>query len=135
MTLPVIVTAAILRHEGRILLTQRPDDCRHGGLWEFPGGKLEAGETPEECLHRELREELDLEAEIGSIFEVVYHRYERGPILLLAYDCTPLSETIRHLQVADHRWVAPEQLCEYPVLPADFPIIERLRQERALFAG
>jgi 8-oxo-dGTP diphosphatase len=124
---PLIVTAAIICHEGRVLVTQRPPQARHGGLWEFPGGKLEADETPAAALQRELREELDLPVTVGDIFDVVYHRYEWGAVLILAYLCTPAHTSVRNLQVADHRWVRPEELPDFPFLPADFPLIERLQ--------
>ncbi len=124
--LPLIVTAAILEDRGRILITRRPDDCRHAGLWEFPGGKLEAGESPAQALARELREELDLPVAVGEIFDVVYHRYDWGPLLLLAYRCYPEHLHIRNLQVAEHRWVVPARLEEFPFLPADRPLLAKL---------
>ena len=124
---PLIVTAAIIRHEGRVLVTQRSADVRHGGLWEFPGGKLEADETPAAALQRELREELDLPVTVGDIFDVVHYRYDWGAVLILAYYCTPAHTDVRHLQVADHRWLRPEELTELPFLPADRPLIDRLR--------
>jgi 8-oxo-dGTP diphosphatase len=125
---PLIVTAAIIRHRGRILVTQRPAGTRHAGLWEFPGGKLEADESPIAALERELREELDLAVTVGDIFAVVHHRYDWGAVLLLAYDCIPAHTRIRNLQVAAHRWLHPEALSALPFLPADLPLIERLQQ-------
>lgn len=124
---PLIVTAAIIRRDGEILITRRPEGKRQGGLWEFPGGKLEGGETPDACLCREIREELDLEIRVDGIFDVIYHRYDWGAILLLAYDCTPLSDTIRNLEVAEHRWVTTAALADFPFLAADEPLILRLR--------
>lgn len=123
---PLIVTAAILEEGGRILITRRPDNCRHAGLWEFPGGKLEPGESPAEALARELREELDLSVTVGAIFDVVYHRYEWGPLLLLAYRCRAEHLHIRDLQVAEHRWVPPTDLADFPFLPADRPLLAKL---------
>ncbi len=126
---PLIVTAALLRKDSRILITKRPADKQQGGFWEFPGGKLQSNETPQQALQRELREELDLEVEVGAIFEVVYHRYDWGPVLMLVYECRPLSEVIRNLEVADHRWIAVEQLPEYDLLPADQPIVDKLLRQ------
>ncbi len=127
---PLIVTAALLRKNSKILITKRPADKPHGGFWEFPGGKLQRNETPQQALQRELREELDLDVEVGSIFEVVYHRYEWGPVLILVYQCQPRSEVIRNLEVADHAWAAVDELSGYDVLPADRPVIDKLlRQE------
>ena len=125
---PLIVTAAIISHAGRVLVTRRPAEARHGGLWEFPGGKLEAGETPVTALQRELREELDLPITIDGIFAAIHHRYDWGAVLILAYLCTPLHLRVRNLQVAEHRWLRPEHLSSLPFLPADLPLIARLQQ-------
>jgi CBS domain-containing protein len=124
---PLIVTAAIIVHEGRVLVTQRPPEARHGGLWEFPGGKLEAGETPEAALRRELLEELDLPVEVDRVFDVVHHRYEWGAVLILAYLCHPEHTRVRNLQVAAHRWLLPDELETLPFLAADRPLIDQLR--------
>ncbi len=128
--LPLIVTAAIIRSPRGVLLTRRPGGSRHEGMWEFPGGKLDPGESPPECLRRELLEELDLPVEVGAIFEVVYHRYDWGPVLILAYECQPLSDRIRNLEVAEHRWVPPEELSSYEILAADGPIVDKLTHAR-----
>ncbi len=77
--LPLLVTAAILRDAGKVLITRRPEGRPYAGMWEFPGGKMDGGETPQDCLRREIVEELDLRIEVGSIFEAVYYRYEVGP--------------------------------------------------------
>jgi 8-oxo-dGTP diphosphatase len=124
---PLIVTAAIVFHEGRVLVTQRPEGARHGGLWEFPGGKLEPGETPEAALRRELLEELDLPVEVDRVFDVVHYRYEWGPVLILAYLCHAEHTRVRNLQVAAHRWLSPDELTGLPFLPADRPLIDQLR--------
>jgi len=123
---PLIVTAAIICRDGEILITRRPEGKRQGGMWEFPGGKLEGGESPADCLCREIREELDLAIRVDALFDVVHHRYDWGAILLLAYRCTPFSTTIRNLQVAEHRWVSPETLGDFPFLAADEPLISKL---------
>jgi len=123
---PLLVTAAIIEQDGRTLITQRPDGSRHAGKWEFPGGKLEPGESPRQALERELREELALEVEAGEVVETLYHRYEWGAVLILAYRCRILSGTLQHLQVSDHRWVAGEEMKGYDFLDADRPLVERL---------
>lgn len=130
--LPLLVTAAILKQDDHILLTRRLDGTRHAGLWEFPGGKLDPGESPQEGLQRELREELGIEVQVGEVFDVVYHRYDWGAVLLLAYHCQQLAGTIRNLQVAEHRWVAPAALASYPILPADIPLIQRLQRPQKI---
>ncbi len=131
--LPLLVTAAILQKDGRILLTQRLPGSRHGGLWEFPGGKLDPEESPEEGLQREIREELGIDVQVGAVFDVVYHRYDWGAVLLLAYLCEVGREPIRNLGVADHRWVTPGDLHAYPVLPADVPLIARLQRQGGIY--
>lgn len=123
---PLLVTAAVIRRGDAVLITRRPEGTRHAGMWEFPGGKLDGDESPRDCLRREIREELDLEVEVGDILETAYYRYDWGPVLVLAYECRPLSGSIRNLQVAEHRWVLPQELAGYAILPADRPIIDRL---------
>lgn len=124
-----IVTAGIIRKESTVLLTKRLNSGRHPGKWEFPGGKLEYGESPVDCLRRELLEELDLSVQVGDIYDVIHHTYEFGPILLLAYECTPLSASISDLQVAEHCFVPLDQLDQYDLLVADIPLIEKLMSE------
>ena len=126
---PIIVTAGIIRKETSVLLTRRPDGSRHAGKWEFPGGKLEEGESPEECLRRELQEELGLDVQVGAIYDVIHHCYDFGPILLLTYECTQLSQTIQNLQVAEHRFVPLAQLDQYDVLTADVTLVQKLMTE------
>ncbi len=87
---PLIVTAGVIHKDDAVLVARRTAGALEG-LWEFPGGKLERGESPEECLARELREELGLDVEIEDIFRVVYHVYAHGPVLLLAYRCRPVD--------------------------------------------
>jgi len=124
---PIAVCAAIIVHQGRILITQRPEDKRLGGFWEFPGGKIDARESPHAALIRELKEELDISISVGNIFETVYHRYDWGAALILAYECSWKGGDIRHLEVADHKWVKPEEFSDYNILPADQPILAKLR--------
>lgn len=123
---PLIVTAAVIRKADSVLITRRPTGKPHAGMWEFPGGKLAGDESPREGLRREILEELGLDVAVGAILETAYHRYVWGPVLILAYECRPLSKTIRNLQVAEHRWVAPRDILSFPILPADYPIVEKL---------
>lgn len=125
---PVIVTAAVIREGNEDLVARR----RHGplpGKWEFPEGKLEPGEAPEECLRREIREELDLEVRVGGIVDVVYHRYDTGPVLLLAYRCTLADRPLPRgsLPADTVRWVSPAELASLDLAPADVRIAETLR--------
>ncbi len=125
--LPLPVCAAVICHAGKILITRRPAGKPHGGLWEFPGGKIDHGESPHQSLIRELREELAIEISVGPIIETVYHHYDWGPVLILAYRCHWESGEIQHLEVDDHRWLAAHELSGHPILPADQPILDKLK--------
>jgi 8-oxo-dGTP diphosphatase len=124
---PVAVCAAVIFNQGKVLLTQRPADKQQGGYWEFPGGKIEPKESPQHALRRELREELDIKIEVGPILETVYYNYEWGKVLIFAYLCSWKSGEIKHLEVSDHHWVAPENLLDYNILPADQPIVKKIQ--------
>jgi len=126
--LPLIVTAAIIVRDDCVLITRRPAGSRHAGFWEFPGGKLEDGESPEQCLARELLEELDLPIAVGELVDAVYYEYDWGPVLILAYRARPLANTIRNLEVAEHCWVSLELIDTYQLLPADAPLVAKLKQ-------
>lgn len=126
---PLLVTAAIIEHGSKILLTKRRDNVPYPNLWEFPGGKVEADEDPRDCIVRELREELDIEVEPGTIMEAVYHRYPERTVLVLAYRCRWTGGEIRNLEVAEHCWTAPAELALFDLLPADYPLAERLARE------
>ena len=126
--LPLAVCAAVIEHEGKILLTKRPADKQQGGFWEFPGGKIDPGESPHQTLKRELREELAIEIAVAPVLETVYHHYQWGSVLIIAYRCRWLGGEIKHLEVADHAWVRPEQFSNYNILPADQPILDKLIQ-------
>jgi 8-oxo-dGTP diphosphatase len=127
---PLIVTAAVIRNDDFVLITRRPEGKPHAGMWEFPGGKLDGNESPRDCLRREILEELGLEVAVEDILEAAYYRYDWGPVLILAFECRPLSGEIRNLQVAEHRWVAPRDLSAFTLLPADYPILAKLLRER-----
>lgn len=122
-----VVVAAVVVRDGRVLLTRRLEGQHLAGLWEFPGGKLEGGESPQEALVRECREECGIEVEVGEIVDVTYHRYPEKDVLLLFYRCELRAGEVRHLQVADHAWVAPSELDDYPLPPADERVIARIR--------
>jgi 8-oxo-dGTP diphosphatase len=122
------VTAAVIIHEGRVLITRRKPGEKLAGLWEFPGGKVEPGETLEDCLARELREELDLVVSVGTVLaESIYH-YEHGSIRLVALQTEVCEGTIT-LSVHDKaEWVHPRDLCNFSLAPADIAIAVHLEK-------
>ncbi|MBC2745006.1 MAG: (deoxy)nucleoside triphosphate pyrophosphohydrolase [Desulfosarcina sp.] len=126
MTPIVKVTAAIIVSEGKILITQRHRTDRLAGLWEFPGGKVEAGETPEQCLKRELWEELEIDVVIGiPLGSSIYH-YDHVSIELMAYRAFWNGSPFRMISHQACRWVTPDQLADFPFTPADLPFVQRL---------
>jgi 8-oxo-dGTP diphosphatase len=128
--LPLLVTAAVITHEGRLLIARRKADVPYPLLWEFPGGKVEKNEDPRDCVVRELREELDIDITVDGIYDVVYYRYPERPVLVLAYRCRWAGGTVRNLDVTEHYWAMPDELPAFDFLPADLPLVERLGRER-----
>jgi 8-oxo-dGTP diphosphatase len=122
----VIVTAALIVEQSRILVTQRKMSSSHALLWEFPGGKVKEGEDPREALRRELKEELDVEAKVGMIFDAVFYSYAEYPILLLVYRCQIDKGSLKPLGCHDFRWVNFKELGELSMPPADDPIRKHL---------
>lgn len=122
----VIVAAALIIEQGKILITQRKKDSSHGLLWEFPGGKVKEREEPREALRRELKEELDVEAEVGMIFDAVFHPYPEYPILLLVYRCQIKKGSLKPIGCHDLRWVNLRELEKLDMPPADDPIRKHL---------
>lgn len=130
MSETILVAAAVLRHEGRILLTRRMKGAHLAGMWEFPGGKVEPGEDPEATVVRECREECAIEVEVVDIVEVAHHAYEDKVVLLLFYECRFASASegrhVQHVGVAEHAWVSPAQLRDYPLPPPDARLVRKL---------
>jgi 8-oxo-dGTP diphosphatase len=129
----LIVAAALIIERGEILITQRKKDSSHGLLWEFPGGKVKEGEEPREALQRELKEELDIKAEVGMIFDAVFHSYPEYPILLLVYHCRIEMGPPKAIGCRDLRWVNIRELEKLDMPPADDPIRKRLRSSKEKF--
>jgi len=122
-----VVAAAVVVVDGKVLLTKRRLDQHLPGLWEFPGGKLEAQESPEEALVRECREECGIEIDVGPVLDVTFHRYEEKAVLLLFYRCSLVVGEVEHRQVADHAWVLPAELDDYDLPAADARVVERIQ--------
>lgn len=131
MARSVIVVAAVLQRDGRLLIGQRMAGDRHALKWEFPGGKVEAGETPRDALRRELREELGIEADIGP--EIA--RYEqcasgRPPLVLLFHQVDSFVGEPQPRTFQQIAWERPEALLQYDFLDGDLDLIRRLARGR-----
>jgi len=123
------VTAAVIRGEdGRLLIAQRKPEAMLGGLWEFPGGKCQPGESLPECLQREIREELDLDIEVGRYLTSIDHGYTHFRISLHVFECRPLDGDPRALDCADWRWVQPAELGNFAFPVTDRKIIQILNR-------
>ena len=121
------VVGAVIRDGDRFLVGQRAADKAQGGLWEFMGGKIEAGETPEQALARECREELALEIENERIVDSVVHEYPEKTVRLTLIECTPKSgSTATALEHQEIRWVTLREMRQLPFCPADSELIDRL---------
>lgn len=120
------IGAAIVRKNGRILITKRPEHGMLGGLWEFPGGKLEKGETLAECVRREMREELDIDVEVGDMLISVKHAYTHFKITLHCFECKHTGGELKLIHAADAKWVRPHELANYAFPKADRVVLEKL---------
>ena len=121
-----LVVAALVREEGRILMSRRRPDQAMPNLWEFPGGKVEPGEHPEAALVRELREELGCDVEVDRIHEVVFHAYPDFDLTMLVYASRIVGGRPRAIEVAEIAWVEPARLPSLDLLPADYPLARKL---------
>ena len=128
---PLKVCAAVLIDQGKVLITKRPEEKQQGGLWEFPGGKLNKGENPQQALSREIKEELDINIDIQNFLLTVNHQYDWGSVHIMTYLCRWTGGEIRHLDVADHAWVSPGELYDYDILAADLPILDAINRRFA----
>lgn len=126
----VVVSAAVLIERGRVLLTQRKVGDHLAGRWEFPGGKVEAGEDPRAALQRELEEELGIATEVGEIVDVTFHRYDDADkaVILLFFEATrtPQSPEPQALDVAAFSWATAGELEPSRFPPADVAILRKV---------
>jgi len=124
----LVVACALVDVDRRVLIAQRPEGKSMAGLWEFPGGKLEPGETPEDALIRELREELDIETRQACLAPLAFasHSYESVHLLMPLYVCRKWQGLPRAKEHAALKWVRPQALRDYPMPPADEPLIAAL---------
>ena len=125
----LVVAVALVDPDGRVLLAQRPPGKTLAGLWEFPGGKVHADETPEAALVRELKEELDIDTAASCLapFTFASHTYEDFHLLMPLYVCRVWNGTVRPLEGQKLAWVNPNRMGEYPMPPADVPLVAMLR--------
>lgn len=124
---PIRVAAGVLRKDSEVLVCRRRADQDHGGKWEFPGGKLEPGETPEQCLRRELDEELGIRVDGLAPLRTITHRYEgRRAVELHFFNVASIVGEPRNRVFAEIRWVATLDLAALDFLAADLPIVEAL---------
>ena len=128
-SLLLVVAAALVDVDGRVLICQRPEGKQLAGLWEFPGGKLEAGETPEQCLIRELNEELGIEVKYACLAPFVFasYSYDDFHLLMPLYLCRRWEGVVERREHAALAWVEPMKLASYPMPPADAPLVAYLR--------
>ena len=120
----LVVACALVDADGRVLIAQRPAGKTFAGLWEFPGGKVEPGETPEAALMRELGEELGIETKAACLAPLTFasHAYDDFHLLMPLYVCRRFWGTPRPLEHAALKWVRPAKLRDYPMPPADEPL-------------
>jgi mutator protein MutT len=121
------VSAALIFQGSKLLITQRHAHAHLGGLWEFPGGKREAGETFEQCLIREIREELGVEISVGELFEKITHDYPEKSVHLKFFRCELLSGEPQPLDCAALKWVEKSALVAHEFPAADVQLLKKLR--------
>ena len=127
--LVLVAACALVDIDGRVLLAQRPRGKTLAGLWEFPGGKLEAGETPEDCLIRELREELGIDVAAACLSPFVFASHDLGEahLLMPLFLCRRWSGFVQAREHQALAWARPAEMGRYPMPPADEPLVAWLR--------
>ena len=128
MKLLLVVAVALIDTDGRVLIAQRPEGKQLAGLWEFPGGKIDAGERPEQALIRELAEELDIAVKEECLAPLTFasHAYEDFHLLMPLYVCRRWQGFVRAREGQALKWVRPRDLRSYPMPPADEPLLPPL---------
>lgn len=121
----LVAACALVDADGRVLLAQRPEGKQLAGLWEFPGGKVEPGETPEQCIIRELHEEIGIETDIPCLAPLTFasHSYDDFHLLMPLFVCRRFRGIAQPREGQALKWVRPKQMREYPMPPADAPLI------------
>jgi 8-oxo-dGTP diphosphatase len=126
--LVLVAACALVDSDGRVLIAQRPANKDMAGLWEFPGGKVHAGERPEAALIRELKEELDIDVSEACLAPLTFasHRYDSFDLLMPLYVCRRWEGAPRAMEGQGLKWVRPKKLRDYPMPAADLPLIPHL---------
>ncbi len=124
-----IVTAAIIKKDNKVLLARRNQYQKLAGLWEFPGGKLENGESIQKCIERELNEEFEISSKAGKILTESIYTYEHGSIKLIAIEVEIKNDKFKLKVHDDIQWVEIKNLLNYDLAPADIPIAKYLQGE------
>ena len=121
----LVAACALVDTDGRVLLAQRPPGKQLAGLWEFPGGKVEPGETPEQCIIRELHEEIGIETEIPCLAPLTFasHSYDDFHLLMPLFVCRRFRGIAHPREGQALKWVRPKDMRDYPMPPADAPLI------------
>jgi 8-oxo-dGTP diphosphatase len=125
----IVAAAALVDTDGRVLICKRPQGKQLAGLWEFPGGKVEPGETPEACLIRELEEELGIQVSQACLAPFVFasHGYDSFHLLMPLYLCRRWEGAVLAREHEAVAWVKPNEMSNYPMPPADAPLVAWLR--------
>ena len=129
MKIILVAAVALIDPDGRVLLAQRPEGKSMAGLWEFPGGKVEPGETPEACLIRELHEELGIDTWESCLAPLTFasHTYDNFHLLMPLFACRKWEGIVQGREGQALAWARPNELRDYPMPPADIPLIPILR--------
>jgi 8-oxo-dGTP diphosphatase len=128
MKIVLVAAVALVDADGRVLISKRPEGKQLGGLWEFPGGKVETGERPETALIRELKEELAIDVAESCLAPLTFasHAYDEFHLLMPLYVCRRWQGMVRGAEGQELAWVKPLRLRDYPMPPADVPLIPHL---------
>ncbi|MFZ5352716.1 MAG: 8-oxo-dGTP diphosphatase MutT [Bacillota bacterium] len=123
-----IVTAAVIIDNNKVLIAQRQTGCNYELKWEFPGGKLEKGETPEECIIREIKEELAMEVRPLELYNVINFDYKGRKMKMFVFISRLIGGSGAAIECNDFKWVSKQELDMYDFTPADLPIVDKLKK-------